>query len=598
MATELDPKKFANIVKQGFLRLRQYRKARALFIRAYVGQYYAQKYGLKGDEPINLIFHTIRALIPTLIMKNPKTEVSTEIIPQREYAYLLGLGNDQINKQINLKEILRYGTTDACFGFGIFKTAVAQSGTSINYGDMLIDKGQIFTDNVDLDDYVCDPTCRKLRKTAFEGDRNRIPRQLLLDDDDFNHDLVMQLPRSTHPDAKRRADAISQGNMAAREMDDMQDMVDVVELFVPRANALITIADPEKTILDGFLAARDYFGPEEGPYTKMALTQPVPGNPFPIAPAGIWYDLHHAAGDTMKKMVDQILRQRDILVVDPSGADEGEDIRTSADGDVIVGDPTLAKPFSIGGQNPQNEAAMASLQTWYNYMSGNPDQMAGIAAGAKTATGQSILQANQSVTSEDMRGMVYDTAAEIARKQCWHLHTDPFLDIMLSRRKPGGEQVQLQLTPEQRSGDWLDYTFSIVQRSMSRLDPNVKSQRIIQFATNLVPSLCTSAQICMSLGVPFNLQESITDLARELDILEEVQDWFVDPTFMQRIQLQMQLGPQDQGKASAGPASKAGIMQNNGSPMNRKILGPTGELHQGFQEPANEGQATFQGVRQ
>ena len=589
----LDPRKFANVVKQGFIRSRHYRRARAMFVRAYVGQYYAQKYGLKGDEPINLIFHTIRALIPTLIMKNSVSEVTTEIIPQRDYAFLLGLGNDELNKRIKRKDIMRYGTVDACFGLAVFKTGLAQNGTMINYGDIMIDQGQIYTDNVDLDDYVFDPTCRKLRKTAFEGDRNRVPRQLLLDDDEFDHDLVMSLPRSKHPDAKSKAEAITQRNMASREMDDLQDMVDVVELFVPGADALITIADPEQTILDDFLAAREYFGPDEGPYTKMALTQPVPGNPYPIAPVGIWYDLHYAAGATMKKLVEQILRQRDLLVVDPAGADEGEDIRTAADGDVIVGDPTMAKPFSIGGQNPQNEAAMSSLQTWYNYMSGNPDQMAGIAAGAKTATGQSILQANQSVTTEDMREMVYSTAAELDRKQAWHLHTDPLLSMMLSKREPGGEMVQLTLTPEQRSGDFLDYTFTIKQRSMSRLDPSVRSKRIVEFATNLVPSLATAAQVCMQMGVPFNLQEAITDLARELDILEEVQDWFMDPTFMQRIQLQMQMGPQPAGKASLSPA---GVQQNNGSPMNRKIREPGAEMRQGFQESANEGQSTFQGV--
>ncbi|GAH30853.1 unnamed protein product, partial [marine sediment metagenome] len=82
----------------------------------------------------------------------------------------------------------------------------------------------------------------------------------------------------------------------------------------------------------------------------------------------------------------------------------------------------------------------------------------------------------------------------------------------------GGGMVQLRLTPEQRSGDFLNFAFNLKARSMSRLDPNIKSQRIIQFATNLVPSLATSAQICMQMGVAFNLQRAITDLAEELDV--------------------------------------------------------------------------------
>ncbi|KKL57526.1 hypothetical protein LCGC14_2234550, partial [marine sediment metagenome] len=446
----LDPRKFASIVKQGFLRSRHYRRARAMFIHAYAGQYYAKKYGLKGDEPVNLIFHTIRSLIPTLVMKNSISDVSTEIIPQKEYAYLLGLALNQNHKKNDRIEVLRYGLVDACFGYALFKTGVAQNGTMINHGDVLIDQGEVYTDNVDLDDHIIDPTCRKFRKATFEGDRNRVPRIILLNDDDFDHDLVMKLPRSRHTDAKSKVEAITQSNMSKSEIDDLQDMVDIVELFVPGADALITIADPEQIIMENFLAAREYFGPEDGPYTHMALTQPVPGNPYPIAPVGIWYDLHHAAGITMKKLVDQIIRQRDILVVDPAGADEGEDIRTASDGDVIVGSPEMAKPFSIGGQNPQNEAAMSSLQTWYNYMSGNPDQMAGVQVGAKTATGQSILQANQNVTTEDMRDMAYDAAAKLDSKEAWYMHTDPFIDMMLGKRQPGGEYIQLTLTPEQR----------------------------------------------------------------------------------------------------------------------------------------------------
>ena len=596
MPDMLDPRKFANVVKQGFIRGRHYRKARAMYIKAYVGHYYAKKFGLIGSEPINLMFHTIRALIPNLIMQNPVNEVVTQIVPYRDYAYLLGLGLNQIDEKINLKETLRYGAVDACFGFSIFKTGLASGGTMINYGDVMIDEGQVYTDNVDLDDYVFDPTCRRITKSSFEGDRNRIPRQLLLDDDSFDHDLVMKLPRSGHPDVSRRVDAMTQSGMSSSEINDLQDMVDVVELFVPGADALLTIADPEQIILDDFLAAREYYGPKKGPYTKLAVTQPVPGNPYPIAPAGIWYDLHRAAGDTMQKVVNQILRQRDLLLVDPAGADEAEDIRTSDDGDVIFGDPASAKPFSIGGQNPMNEAAMGSLQTWYNYMSGNPDQMAGISAGAKTATGQNILQANQNVSIEDMRGMIYDCSAEINGKMAWYLHTDPYIELPFSHRLPGGEYEQLVLTPEQRQGDFLDFTFNIRQRSMSRLDPAVRSKRIMEFATNVMQSIAMTAQVYMQMGIPFNVQEAITDIANEMDILEDVQDWFNDPTFLQRVQLMMAMGPQPAGKAS--PATPKGVQQNNGNPMAHKFLGPQGDINQGFQQggPA-EAQSTYQGVR-
>ncbi|KKN77825.1 hypothetical protein LCGC14_0355620 [marine sediment metagenome] len=586
----LDPRKLGNVVKQGFRRARHYRRARAMFIKAYVGHYYTKKFGLVGDEPINLLFRTIAAFVPTLVMKNPVNQPSTEIVEYKQYAELLGWSLDWLDEQIDFKEILRYAITDAHFGYAVLKTGLASGGKMLRFGDTLIDEGMVYTDNIDLDDHVIDPTCRDWRKSAFEGDRNRIPRQILLDDDEFDHDLVMKLPRSRHPDAGRKVEKISQQNVSTREMDELQDMVDMVELYVPGAEALITIADPEQIIMDDFLAAREFYGPKGGPYTKLALTQPVPGNPYPVAPAGIWYDLHIVAGQMMKKEVDQMLRQKDVGVVDPGGADEAEDIRTAEDGDMVFGNPDSVKMMSFGGQNPSNEAAVRSLREWYNYMAGNPDQLSGESVGAATATGQSILQANQGVNVEDLRGMVYTAAAETEGKRAWYLHTDPLIDLPFSRRQPGGEHIQVRLTPEQRRGDWLEYTFNLKQRSMSRLDPAVRAKRIAEFGTNVLPGLCATATQAMMIGFPFNLIQAATDIADELGILEDVQDWFHDPAFFQRMQMRMAMGPQPAGKATAGPTS-----QPTGSP--KKPSTPARERNQSFQTgiPA-DAQAAIQGA--
>jgi hypothetical protein len=583
--------KFANAVKEGFDRNKRFRKARAMFIKEYVGRYYANEYGLIGEEPINLIFNTIRALVPNLVMQNPVNQVTTEFVPYRDYAFLLSKQLDVLGNKLDLKTILRRGIVDSLFLLGIFKTGLAQGGKMLNFGDVQVDEGQIFTDVVDFDDLVFDSSCRTLDKAAYIGDCNRVSRQILLDDVEFDHDLVMRLPRSKHPDATHRAEALSQSNMTNQEIYELQDFVDVVELFVPGAEALITIPDPRQAIFENYLAARTYYGPQNGPYTFLALSQPVPGNPLPVPPVGVWYDLHIMANRMMNKVLSQADRQRDVAIYDPSNADEAEDIRTSEDGDTIAGDPDSVKVVSFGGQNQKNEAIMSQLQVWYNYMAGNPDQIAGIATGADTATGQAILQGNISVGLQDMRGMIDDCAAEINSKHAWYLHTDPLLDQMLSIRKPGGAMVQLRLTPEQRRGDWFDYTFKIKPKSMRRLDPAVRAKRIIDFGTNTLQSVMMSGQVAMQMGLQFNVQEALSDIAEELGILDEVQDWFMDPTFMQRVQLMMAMGPQPAGKAS-----EEGTQQNKGSPTRRPVASPGTEMKQGFQAGANQSQSMNQGV--
>lgn len=588
------PRKIALVVKNGFQRLRRYRRARAMFIKQYVGHYYASAKGVTGEEPVNLIFHAIRTLVPNLVMKNPITKVTTEDINQEDYAFLLGLALDSIDKKIKLKEILRGGIVSALFAMGIFKTGIAASGQVITWGDLQVDPGQVYTDLVDLDDFVIDPSCRAFDKAAFLGDRNRVPRQLLLDDNNCDHDLVMRLPRSTHPDAKNKIEKLTQSNLSNIEMFELQDFVDVVELFVPEADANLLIPDPDVIIFDDYIRGVDFYGPKEGPYTTLSLTPPVPGNPYPVAPVGIWLDLHVMANKSMVKSMEQADRQKDVAIVDPAGADEAEDVRTAKDGDVISGNPDTVKIMSYGGQNRDNASMLSQMQIWFNYMSGNPDQMAGLKSDARTATQAQLLQANANVTVEDMRSIIYDKGAEINWKMAWYLHTDPLIDLPLTKRRAGGGQIQLRLTPEQRSGDFLNFAFDLKARSMSRLDPTIKSKRIIEFATNLVPGLFVAATQAMQIGVPFNIQRAITTLAEELDVADEVQDWFEDPEFMNRIKLMMAMGPQNAGKA--GMASPQGIRQQGGYPGQKKVSSPSREQNQGFQAGANESQSANQGV--
>lgn len=586
----IDARKYANAVKQGFERMKFYRRSRAMFIKAYVGQYYAKKFGLIGDEPVNLIFHTIRSMVPNLVMKSPINKVDTETLEYSDYAFLLSKALNWLDDTINFKDILRYGIVDAMFGLAVFKTGLAKSGSLINFGDIVLDNGQVYTDNVSLDDYVFDPSCKILKNAIFEGDRNRIPRQILLDDDDFDHDLVMELPSSRHPDAAKKIEALTQSNLSSQEIYELQDYVDVVETFIPEANAIAVIADPEQIILNDYLSLREYYGPKEGCYTKLTLTQPVPDNPFPIAPVSIWYDMHHIANKVMKKVMLKADRQKDVAVYDPGAADEAEDIRTSDDGDMVAGNPDTVKVVSFGGSKSDDHAVMTSLKEWFNYISGNPDQMAGVTPGAKTATGQSILQGNMSIGLDDLNSMVYDCGKELNKKMAWFLHTDPLIDLPFSHRKPGGEKIQLKLTPEERSGDFLDFNFTIKQRSMSRLDPAIRAKRIEEFGTKVVPSICTSAQICMQMGVPFNVTKSLSDMADEMGILEEVHDWLVDPTFIQRMQLMMVMGPQPTGKAQTS-------IQSNGQPTNvANVPSMQKEFNQQTQAGANASQSNIQGA--
>jgi hypothetical protein len=599
MPIELTAIKFSNALKEGFDRLKRYRGARALYIKDYCGQYYNAVRGITGDMPINLIFLALRILVPNLVMKEGVNKITTDILAQKEYADLLGLALDKSQKQRKMRKILRALCVDMCFGMSVAKTSIAASGELIPLGqDVDVDPGQIYTDIVDFDDLSFDPLCKNLSKAAFIGHNVRLPRQVLLDTDGWEHDLVKRLPSATvQPLDTKRVEEITQENTPNLTMGELQDYVNVVESWIPDAESIVYTPNPYQTSFADFLKINDYYGPAEGPYTFGSLTPPVPNNPLPVAPVGVWRDLNDMANKLFKKVMEQADRQKDVLLYDPSLADVADAIREAVDGETIAcQDPSRINLVSYGGQNQDNEKMIAQLRMWFNVLAGNPEQMAGIKASTQTGTATEFtgLQANAAVSLEDMRDITYDVAAEISKKEAWYLHTDPLINLPLTKRVTGGQEIQIYLTPEQRQGDWTELTFSIKKRSMIIVEPNLRAKRILEFQTNVIPAVAMAAQAFMQMGIPYNLPRALMQVAEEMGIEDAMSEVFEDPTFQKRMQLFMEMGPKNAGKGQV--MSPEGISQNKGSPIAHNILTPGQDFNKDAQQLAGVGQAAFGGM--
>ena len=484
MATKITPIQLQEAARRGFDRMKRYRKARAMFIKAYVGHYYGQEYGMTGEEPMNLLFNAIRIMVPNLVMLNPKVNLTTNNLEQKNYAELLGLGVNNVFKSSEIKWPLRSWIVDALFGFGVMKTSISDSNNFIQIDDEYINLGEIYNKTVDLDNFTFDPFCSEylFRGASFVGHASVVAREVLLNAKGVNKDLVVQLP-TIHSDADKqdRVSNVSRQYEYGQEYAGQRDLVRITELWVPLANKIITIPDPRVSTFNDYIRQVDYYGPEEGLYTYLSFTPAVPGNPFPIAPVGIWYDMHEAANKVCRKILDQTERQKNVTVYNPANSDSAIDIRDAEDGDMVASsDPNGVKVISYNGQNPENENMLAQLMSWFSYMAGGIDQMGGTRSQAKSATQASIMQANSGVSLEDSKSIMYDRVAEIARKTAWYLHTDPLIDLPLTKRD-GGEDVQLVLTPEQQTGDFLTLVFDMVARSFTRMDPTIRSKLMMDF---------------------------------------------------------------------------------------------------------------------
>jgi hypothetical protein len=298
-------------------------------------------------------------------------------------------------------------------------------------------------------------------------------------------------------------------------------------------------------------------------------------------------------------MIYQFENQKDIGLYNPAQVDTVDQIKEAVTGDWIATmDPKGINMVSMGGQNEKNERFQQELLTIYNFMAGNPELISGQSTpggSGTTATAVQALQNNASIGIEDMRNILYDATGEVQRRLAWYLHTDPFIELPLSKRVSGGEEVELILTPEQRQGDFLDYTFKIVARSMTPLDPMIRSKRIMEFCTNIIPGAAQTAMVMMQMGQQFNVTKYLSQVAFEMGIQDLVADIFVDPEWQQKMQVMMTLNPPNLGKAGVGN-SPEGAVQNKGNPQARPIATSTQEFNQNSQQSAALAQSVMQGV--
>jgi hypothetical protein len=587
---QVSPRDVQEQVRQSKKRFKNFRNARLMFLRAYVGQYYDQSHGKVGSESFNLIHNAIRQLLPNIAMNFPRFTVTSNFLASRQYGEMLGQALDFDSKQQDLRQIIRVGIVDALFTLGILKTGLQESDSVQRFDEVTaLDTGKVFTENVDFDNFVVDPASREhlFKDARWMGDTIIVPRQGLLESGLYNNELIEQLPPVNEANnAAREANDLSRRSLNGTDTD-LMDEVAITELWVPGANMLLTVPGGKDVAFDEYLRTDDYYGPNTGPYTLLSMNPPVPGNPLPVPTVGLWYDLHVKANEMVEKIIDQATSQKDVVAYKPTSADDAEAFKDAADGgSVATDDPDGVQVKSFGGQQPSNEAALGSLQNWFNMIASNPQALAGERIDAGSATEARILQGNANIGLEDAKDMVYQWVADEARKRAWYLHTDPFIEVPLISRQqipaqfasgPNGpvmmepgrfEDVQIMLTSEARQGSWLDFTFEVEADSMSRPDRQQRFAEALDFAVKILPSATQSALAMFNMGIPFNAKEFIVRMAkiRGIEWMDEV---FFDPDFQFRMQQMMMAGPSpvgSQGSPQQGQPQQEspllGILQN------------------------------------
>lgn len=595
---QMTPQRLGKMVEASFGKFDPFRKNRIRFISQYVGRFYRTN-GKTDDElgkasPINLLYTAVTTLLPNMVFNAPKVKADTSVLMYRDYADLLGDATSQALKKMRFDHELRMATLDAIFYAGFIKTGLAVGDKVIQIAGQDFNIGEVFAERVDPDDMILDPAARSWDEQAFIGNRFRADLDTLLEVGYGDADLLQKLADSqdiTTGGVNRTADIAKQRGLGSEEP---RRFVDLVEIFLPAENRIVTLPFSKSMTFDRFISDIPYDGPKSGPYHMLGFAQ-VPDNLLPVAPAGIWYDLHILGNRIARKLARQADRNKRVLAYEEDAEEDVQQIADSGDGETVrVSDLNKIKEVEFGGASDQSYAWMAWVKQAFSEQAGSIELLAGTGPGAPTATQASMMQANTSVRVNDMQNAVYKFAAEVATDVAFYLHTDPLIEMPLVRRVNGVEQ-QGFYTPEMRQGDWFDYNISIVPFSMERADPNTAVRRRLEFATNVVPAAANAAIL---LGPGFNAAAFLTRIARDVGI-DDADQWLNLPEMQQWIMMKAMasMSTGDPGKAGGG----AGGPKQPNQPV-PTATGPAGgmspeqEMASMQQEPANEGQQSVRSM--
>lgn len=545
---KLTPARLSRTLDSAFAKTKNSRSARVRFLSQFVGRF-SKSNSRRGDEaskasPINLIYSAITTLVPNLVFNDPRAKAVTDLLAYRNYAELHGNAITLVSKRNRFKDTLRAVITDSIVMAGYVKTGLAVGSKTIEFEDgFQVHLTEPFLERVSPDDMILDPNARSWNEQAIVGNKYRADVDRLIEEGFGDPDELLKLAEEVGFSSKMdKAEDISK---VPQQNDETRRYVELAEIWIPAEQRTVTMPYKAGATFDKFINEVGYSGPSEGYYHQLGLVE-TPDNLLPVAPAGIWYDLHILGNRIARKIARQAERNKRVLAYEDDAEEDVEAIAEANDGETVrVQSVDKIKELEYGGVSEKAYEWMNWIKVTFSDQSGAIENT-GTGQGEPTLGQAQMVQANQSVRLGDMQSIVYDFAGKCLTDVGYYLHTDPMIELPLVRRVNGTE-TQEYYNPDTRVGEWYDYHISIQPFSMARPDPNTAVARKIQFATNVIPA---AAQAAGMLGPGFKIGPFLTTIAREVGI-EDADEWLNTPEIAQWIQMNMMLSQKtgDPGKA-------------------------------------------------
>lgn len=585
MASLITPQKLRDHVEASHKRLRVERQNRRDAYQEYAGRHSYKDDGVKRH--LNLFSRAIGKLIPHTIAREAENLVETDRVDIGGEGALLALFLDRHSRQVKRSKISRLCMQDAFLGPKAICVVGEKAGSNlVKVSGKGYDRGSVFIKPVDFDDYVCDPGARNDEEMIWEGWFYDVDLDEAVESTLFEP-WIKDLPLAQ--DCNRgQYEALRDMSANGMSLDDRYSLIDRVTLidivmYDDDQSWLVTI--PAEVDFDGdFLRVERYEGPGRGPIEKLEF-HPVNGQPHGKPPASDWRENAEAFYAIVNKYVEEAEHSKMLLLARKGQSREELDaIADSVDRGIIeVEDPTAYSNVNMGMVNKDLLQAAREVDQYNTSSANNPDILGGDAGGAgkaDTATEYSGRSANAATVIGDYQDTAEEFESRISARVAFFGIHDPRFTQPITFMLPNTEKVQMHYDPSRRMGEYDEFTFKIVPRSMERQDPNVQSKRYLQFFATILQA----AQVTVATGGMINVGGT-AKLFGDLLGLKRLPEVVNDPM----IALERAMGMQAVPPKVPGQAGPPGGPQDAGAPSTSSSDQPHDEIQSAAPEPEMAG---------
>jgi hypothetical protein len=509
----------AGSVSEAFKRMQKYSEMRKKFIAEHAGPYYGADSLPMGESrrPFNTLNMGVNVLVPNLAAQNPTIKVKPLNGQFAVPAKLLELDANYLCRRDNFAATVRRAVKDSIFTMGVAFTGLCDSGTEVPFEDGTHAIGTPYTDLISIDDYAVDPTSRHPDEDQFRCHRFRL-RTEDIEKMNLPGEFMDALPDADESRRSDRSEDIDR-TRNRHDADRFSRWKYLLHVYLPREGLVVWMPGPfqRESITGNSVVIRAYRGHDRGPYDELFYDMP-PDCRMPVAPVGLWYDMHIALNTIGGKLVEQVKAIKNIIAGDLESETDLQTIGAAGNNDLVrVRNIDRIKQLTMGGPKEETLAIFSYMMEVSSRVQNNSDLVGGVRSGAGTATEAELLAANSNVRLSDMQGLVYSFVESVISKRMWYEMDDPLLSRTVSVEIQPDVFLDVPIKAEHISSEQMrtkfaDFNFRVEAGSMQRMDPQTRVRRQLDHA-QIIPMAIQVEQLS---GGRFSADEFVRMTGRDL----------------------------------------------------------------------------------